>query len=59
MVGGAWLLLVGGGIYKKEVNFVNRITRQIPTPTNNGHAPPLIESRKIYQYVNPNYVCTR
>ena len=31
-------------------------TRQITPPTKNGHAPPLIESRKSYRSVNPCYV---
>src|ERR1700722_13301397 len=37
---------------------LSELTRQIPPPTKNGHAPPPIESRKSSQSVNPHYVWT-
>eukprot|EP00833_Pecoramyces_ruminatium_P017594 jgi/Orpsp1_1/1191626/evm.model.d7180000087422.1 len=37
---------------------LSELTRQIPPPTKNGHAPPPIESRKSSQSVNPYYVGT-
>ena len=42
----------------RSFSLVRWWTRHITPPTQNGHAPPPIESRKSYQYVNAYYVWT-
>jgi hypothetical protein len=41
-----------------ESRSLSELTRQIAPPTKNGHAPPLTESRKSSQSVNPCSVQT-